>query len=175
MPRATLTRQAMALLALAAAPLMAGSVSLTADLDRRVLSAHNRERLALGIPALAWDDRLAESAKRWADHLGATGKFAHAEDQPGEEPQGENLWAGTKGHYSPESMVGLWVAEKKDFKPGLFPMNSRSGDVAAVGHYTQLAWRRTGAVGCALARSKVEDVLVCRYSTAGNVVGERPF
>jgi hypothetical protein len=36
-------------------------------------------------------------------------------------------------------------------------------------------WRKSGAVGCALARSQVEDVLVCRYSQAGNVIGERPF
>ena len=175
MLRATIIRQALALLALATTPLVCGSVSLTADLDRRVLSAHNREREALGIPALTWDDRLAESAQRWADHLGQTGEFAHAEDTPGEEPQGENLWAGTRGYYSPEAMVGLWVAEKKDFTPGVFPLNSRSGDVEAIGHYTQLTWRRTGAVGCALAHGRAEDFLVCRYSTAGNVIGERPF
>lgn len=173
--RATIIRRALALAALAATPLMSGSSSLTADLDRRVLAAHNREREALGIPALTWNDRLAESAQRWADHLGDTGQFMHAEDVPGEEPQGENLWAGTKGYYSPESMVGLWVAEKKDFQPGVFPMNSRTGDVEAVGHFTQLAWRQTGSVGCALARGSEEDFLVCRYSTAGNVVGERPF
>ena len=175
MARANITRQALALLALAAAPLMSGSVSLTVDLDRRVLAAHNRERVALGVPTLEWDDRLAQSARRWADHLGETGKFYHAEDAPGEEPQGENLWAGTRGHYSPESMVGLWVAEKSDYKPGIFPLNSRSGNVEAVGHYTQLAWRHTGAVGCALAKGAEEDFLVCRYSTAGNVIGERPF
>ena len=33
----------------------------------------------------------------------------------------------------------------------------------------------TGEVGCAIARGRVEDVLVCRYSDAGNYIGERPF
>ena len=72
-------------------------------------------------------------------------------------------------------MVGLWTAEKRDYKPGVFPNNSRSGDVEDVGHYTQLIWSNTGAVGCALARGQDEDFLVCRYSQAGNVLGERPI
>jgi hypothetical protein len=71
-------------------------------------------------------------------------------------------------------MVGLWAAEKRDYKPGVFPNNSRSGDVEQVGHYTQLIWSRTGQVGCASAVGKNEEVLVCRYSEAGNVYGERP-
>ena len=72
-------------------------------------------------------------------------------------------------------MVGLWVAEKRQFRPGVFPANSTTGDVEQVGHYTQLMWRRSTAVGCAVAQSRSEDVLVCRYSTAGNVVGEKPY
>lgn len=157
------------------APLLLGSTGVASELDRRVLAVHNRERIALGVAPLQWNDRLAESASRWAAHLGTTGEFRHSDDEPGEPAEGENLWAGTRGYYSPEAMVGLWVAEKTDFKPGLFPLNSRSGDVEAVGHYTQLAWRRSTAVGCALAHGRDEDFLVCRYSTAGNVVGQRPF
>jgi hypothetical protein len=30
-------------------------------------------------------------------------------------------------------------------------------------------------VGCAEATSTREDILVCRYSAAGNYLGERPF
>jgi hypothetical protein len=71
-------------------------------------------------------------------------------------------------------MVGLWVAEKKDYRPGVFPNNSRSGDVENVGHYTQLIWRGSGQVGCATAVGRSEEFLVCRYSQAGNVYGERP-
>ena len=61
------------------------------------------------------------------------------------------------------------------FHPGLFPNNSATGNVDDIGHYTQLMWRDTGEVGCALARGSAEDVLVCRYSDAGNYIGERPF
>jgi hypothetical protein len=70
-------------------------------------------------------------------------------------------------------MVGYWIAEKTDYKPGPIPAVSKSGDFERVGHYTQLIWRNTSRVGCALASGTREDVLVCRYSEGGNVVGER--
>lgn len=175
MSRALSWRKILALAALAAAPAMVGSIAIDHDFNSRLLTAHNRERTAAGIPALAWSDELARSAEKWAAHLGKTGAFEHSPDEPGQPVEGENLWAGTRGYYSAESMVGLWVAEKRQFRPGVFPANSTTGDVEQVGHYTQLMWRRSTAVGCAVAQSHSEDVLVCRYSTAGNVVGEKPY
>ena len=175
MAGATFWKKACSLAALAASPLLLGSVGIQDNLDRRVLNAHNRERIATGIPTLRWDTRLAADARAYAEQMRVTGKFEHSQDDIGAEPQGENLWAGTPGYYSPESMVGLWVAEKRDFKPGIFPSNSRTGDVEAVGHYTQLMWRKSAAIGCALAHGRQEDFLVCRYSSAGNVIGQTPF
>ena len=116
----------------------------------------------------------AADARAWADTLGRTGRFEHAPRKRGA-PQGENLWAGTRGYYSPEAMVGLWIAEKRNFRPGRFPNNSRTGRVADVGHYTQLMWRSSQQVGCAVATGAAEDVLVCRYSTPGNILGQTPF
>ena len=163
-----------AMMMLACAPVLMGSTATKSGFDQRILAIHNDERLSLGVPPLRWSPELAASARDWANHLGRTGQFKHSLDEPGQTPEGENLWAGTKGHYSVEDMVGLWVAEKSDYKKGVFPNNSRSGNLDAVGHYTQLIWRDTRAVGCALARGEREDFLVCRYSEAGNVLGERP-
>jgi hypothetical protein len=139
-----------------------------------VLSAHNRERNSLGVAPLSWSDDLAAEARIWARHLASTGRFEHSPDSPDAPPQGENLWAGTAGFYQPEAMVGLWLEERRDYKSGVFPNNSHSGSTEAVGHYTQLIWSRTKNVGCALERGPKEDVLVCRYSTPGNVIGQRP-
>ena len=175
MDHASIFRKTLALAALALAPVVTGSIARDHDFEARVLAAHNRERAAAGVPALEWSPELSNSAAQWAHYLGKTGKFAHSPDEEGQPLQGENLWAGSRGYYSPESMVGLWVGEKRDFKLGIFPANSRTADIEKVGHYTQLMWRRSTAVGCAVAQSREEDLLVCRYSTAGNVVGERPF
>ncbi len=159
-----------------AAPFAQGSTGPTNDLEERLLAAHNRERSALGIPPLAWDKKLARDAAHYALQLAELGRLEHYEDDPrNPDPQGENLWAGTSGYYGPEQMVGLWVAEKADFKPGIFPNNSISGDLENVGHYTQLTWRSSRTVGCAAARGAADDFLVCRYAEGGNVIGERPF
>lgn len=170
------TRRAAALALLAfAAPVLVGATGRLTDLDGRLLAAHNRERAALGLPALVWDPALAAEARGWALHLARLGTLVHAEDEDEDDPQGENLWAGTRGAYSPEAMVGLWVEEKKDYRSGPIPAVSRTGDFEDVGHYTQLVWRDTGRVGCALAPGAEDEILVCRYRQAGNVEGERPF
>jgi hypothetical protein len=160
-------------LLVAMTPFMIGSLGQRTNFDDRVLAAHNRERAQLSVPPLAWDEELAKGAAHWARHLSRTGRFEHSPDSPGAEPQGENIWGGTPKRYVPENMVGLWIAEKKHYKPGVFPANSRSGRVEDVSHYTQLIWRRTNRVGCAISGEGAEEVLVCRYSTAGNVIGQR--
>lgn len=159
---------------LGGAPALMGATDLTGNFEARVLAAHNRERAALGIAPLQWDRALATSAKGWAAHLSATEGFEHAPERT-VDPEGENLWAGTRGYYGVEAMVDGWIREKRYFRPGTFPDNSTTGRVADVGHYTQLVWRQTGKVGCAMATGAREDVLVCRYSDAGNYFGEKPY
>ena len=169
-------RVASALAVLLVAPALISGVGPRQNFEERLLAAHNRERDAMGAAPLKWDPVLARSARDWAEYLARSGKFQHSPDSPWySDPEGENLWAGTVGYYQPQSMVGLWTAEKRDFKQGVFPNNSRNGRVENVSHYTQLIWSGTGSVGCALAPGRKEDVLVCRYTQAGNVLGERPI
>jgi hypothetical protein len=164
------------LLLCAAAPMMQGSLGFTSDLNQRLLAAHNRERAQAGIAPLEWDQRLANGAARWGSYLARTGAFEHSPEALGDDdPVGENLFMGTRGYYGPEAMVGAWIAEKRMFRPGIFPHNSRTGSFEDVGHYTQLMWRRTGQVGCAVIANREDDFLVCRYAEPGNVEGERPF
>lgn len=175
MSASKLRRLASAAALLCATPALLGGLGPRQNFEERLLAAHNRERDAIGVDQLKWDPVLERSAREWAIYLARTGKFEHSPDDPWySDPEGENLWAGTVGYYQPESMVGLWAAEKKNFKRGVFPNNSRTGRVENVGHYTQLIWGRTGAVGCALEKGRDEDFLVCRYSRAGNVLGQRP-
>ena len=174
--RTKVTKLAGVLALALAAPFAQGATGLDNNLETRLLAGHNRERATLGIAPLAWNPALARDAQVYAEHLAQVGYLVHSEDDPADpDPQGENLWAGTSGYYGPEAMVGLWVAEKSDFKPGIFPNNSLSGDLDNVGHYTQLMWRTSHSIGCAVAHGQEDDFLVCRYSEGGNVIGERPF
>jgi uncharacterized protein YkwD len=163
----------MACVIVLATPLIMGSMPLM-SFDQRILAAHNRERLDLGLEPLNWNPALAQSAQQWADYLASTGRFEHAPENR-DAPEGENLWAGTKGYYAPEAMVDAWIREKRFFRAGLFPDNSITGKVEDIGHYTQLVWRATTQVGCAQATGTSEDILVCRYAEAGNYRGETPF
>ena len=164
----------MACTVVVAAPFFMGAINPQVSIDERLLIAQNQARSDLGLEPLSWDPALAQSAQRWADYLASTGRFEHAPENH-RNPEGENLWAGTKGYFGPEDMVGAWVREKRYFRPGLFPNNSTTGRMEDVGHYTQLVWRATTQVGCAEAASTSEDILVCRYAEAGNYIGERPF
>jgi hypothetical protein len=140
------------------------------NFEQRILVAHNRERAALGLLPLTWDRTLAAAAARYGPTLSRLGKLVHSDysTRPG---QGENLFMGTRGAYSLDEMTAGWVAEKKLFRPGRFPDVSRSNHVGDVGHYTQMIWRTTGHVGCAIYSDSKWDFLICRYSPPGNVLG----
>ena len=103
----------------------------------------------------------------WADQLALEGDLRHA-PLPVNPEEGENLWMGGKGYYGAEAMIDTFLAEKKVFRAGVFPAVSTTGNWQDVGHYTQIVWRNTRQVGCALARGEEMDFLVCRYWPAGN-------
>ena len=88
---------------------------------------------------------------------------------------GENLWMGYAGYYGPDVMVGGFVDERQHFRNGTFPQVSQTGNWRDVGHYTQVIWRGTREVGCAVARGETNDFLVCRYWPAGNVYNQPVF
>lgn len=139
------------------------------EIAQRLLIAHNLERDRVGVPRLKWSAKLAGQAQAWADNLAKSNRFQHSVDRDG---TGENLWMGTAQRYSAEQMIGGFAREVRHFRPGQFPNVSMTGSWQDVGHYTQLVWRDTQEVGCAVARGDSNDVLVCRYFPAGNVVGQ---
>lgn len=149
---------------------MARPVSQVRSIAGPLLAAHNRERNAFGSGALAWDPALAAGARGFAEQLAREGRLRHSSrgQRPG---QGENLWIGTSGAFPIEAMVGSWTAERRLFRRGTFPGNSRTGRWSDVGHYTAIIWPTTNRVGCAIGRSARWDVLVCRYAPSGNIQG----
>lgn len=136
----------------------------------RILAAHNRERARLGIAPLQWDPSLAAAAASYGPTLARLGRLQHSA-RAWRQGQHENLWMGTRGAFSPEQMVGGWIAERAYYRPGVFPYVSRTGNWADVGHYTQMVWRGTTRVGCAIYPTARWDFLICRYSPPGNIDG----
>ena len=123
------------------------------------------------MPPLTWSPALADEARQWSQELASRHRFAHAPASVRHE-HGENLFMGTAGAYSLEAMIDDFISERADFRAGRFPDVARDGDWENVGHYTQLIWRQTTEVGCAVVSAAGWDYLTCRYAPAGNVIGE---
>jgi uncharacterized protein YkwD len=69
--------------------------------------------------------------------------------------------------------VDIWANEK-----AYYDYDTNSGDGHVVGHYTQIVWKNTTHVGCGKAVSMTNNGgthVVCRYSPAGNYIGQKPY
>jgi len=146
--------------------------SYGSSIEARLLASHNRERARFGAAPLQWDPNLATAAASYGPSLSAMGRLQHSSraNRPG---QAENLWMGTRGAFQPEQMVGTWNDEKRFLRPGVFPFVSATGNWQDVAHFTQVIWKGTTHVGCAVHRDARWDFLICRYSPKGNVDGRR--
>lgn len=140
-------------------------------LERDMLEIHNAARRAVGSKSLEWDTDLAREATAYARELARTSRFAHSRHQDRSGAQGENLWRGTRGFYRYDEMVSHWVGERPYYTGG----DMTVAIAKTAGHYTQIIWADTTHVGCGLASSRDHDVLVCRYSPPGNILGQHPM
>jgi uncharacterized protein YkwD len=114
----------------------------SADFVKGMLAAHNRERAAVGLPPLVWNDNLAAGAKAWAEHLSPTGELVHDYGNV----QGENI-ANNIANGPRE-----WINEKNCAPNG-----------CERGHYLGMVNPSFTSVGCGTAANP-HDIVVCRYS-----------
>jgi pathogenesis-related protein 1 len=129
-----------------------------------MLRAHNKVRTESGLPPLQWSGTLAALSQKWANSLIANNRTAHN----AKSPYGENILATGLGS-TPSSVVAEWASESQDYT---YRSNTCNGDC---GHYTQLVWRSTRRVGCAMARNAHREIWVCSYDPPGNFRGEWPY
>ena len=134
-------------------------------LPREMLAAHNQIRARVNVQPLIWSSDLAARAQDWADQLLRQDRFYHRPKSN----LGENIFEILGGHVSAAEVVGDWASEAESYN---YRANTCRG---LCGHYTQVVWRGTRELGCAVASKNGREVWVCNYSPHGNWVGERPF
>jgi len=80
-----------------------------------MLAAHNAVRTHVGVPPLAWSDRLAARSQDWADTLLVRKQFAHRPQSA----YGEKLFeiTGANATASAAQVVNAWAAEARDYDP----------------------------------------------------------
>jgi pathogenesis-related protein 1 len=134
-----------------------------------VVRLHNAARADVGVEPLTWAPKLGAFAQEWANALAGKGDLDHRAN----DAYGENLGI----NQTPQAAVESWLGEKAGYQRGTVVT---ADNTDAVGHYTQMVWKATTTVGCGKAvmkRGAYEGfvVLVCNYSPAGNVTGQKPF
>jgi pathogenesis-related protein 1 len=147
-----------------------------------MITAHNRWRSTVGAPPLTYSPELAASAQKWADHLKQSNQCKMQHSKP-DAKYGENLyWASaiewSDGRrelqtVSPKQVVDDWGNERADYNY----KNNSCTKGKMCGHYTQVIWKSTTTVGCAVAicEDSSAQVWVCQYQPPGNWVGEKPY
>jgi pathogenesis-related protein 1 len=118
---------------------------------------------------LTWSGSAASVASGWAQQC----NFSHNGNRG---LYGENIAASTEP-LTPASVVAMWSDEAKDYNYA----TNQCADVC--GHYTQIVWRTTTSVGCAISHCTSGSPFgggswyfaVCDYSPPGNYIGQKPY
>ena len=150
------------------------------EVKAKIVALHNRYRAEVGVPAVKWSEAVQKSAGEWALHLAEDEglRMVHAGRRS---TYGENLsggpgvWSTDKGAYTAlEFAVARFGQEKNNYKGAPVSVDS---NFYKYGHYTQMVWRTTREIGCAVAtRKDIRGyIAVCRYSPAGNMIGQKPY
>ena len=124
------------------------------------------------LPLLRWSTSLAQTAQGWANQC----VWQHS-GTPG---LGENLYASAPWGAAQTPAATSWAAEAAYYN---YAANTCASGQQC-GHYTQVVWRSTSQVGCAIRNCSTGSpfgaqfpnwtIVVCNYSPPGNN-GQRPY
>jgi hypothetical protein len=158
---------------------------LPQDLIDAFVSEHNQARSgplnpppSPPLPPVGWDGLLADVAYNHALRCqGSSGLLDHNASRSadyqalgGSGYVGENIF-GSTGTATPARAMTLWMDEAADY-------DYASGDIGNAGHYTQIVWRDSVRIGCAIVDCPAltyHNTVICDYAPGGNISGERPY
>lgn len=149
-----------------------------------MVNSHNQVRARFDLPPVVWSSTLAHYAQSWANYLVQTECQMLHRVEAGNNPLGvgenlfwssANMWTdGTRDRakISAAEVVSDWASEVQ-----YYDYNSNTCATGKqCGHYTQIVWRPTKRIGCGMAYCPSgEQIWVCNYDPAGNVLGYRPY
>nr|XP_054748344.1 uncharacterized protein LOC129253930 isoform X1 [Lytechinus pictus] len=155
------------------------STSFSADEIQGILDRHNLLRgqvspEASNMEFMIWDDDLASMAQDWSDEC--LWEHGNPTNISPFSSVGQNLWLGTGSQPDGVGPTQAWYDEDQYYD---YDDHSCSH---VCGHYTQVVWASTYAVGCGRTFcSSVSNgwsnayIVTCNYGPAGNYNGVRPY
>jgi pathogenesis-related protein 1 len=137
-----------------------------------LLDFQNEARAAVGVNSFIWNSSAAAACASWLNTLAKKGC---AYDHPPEPyPYGQNL-AAAEDFDPVSSAVETWVDEGAKYTLATMPNGCSTGNIADCGHYTQVVWRASTSVGCAVNDCNNINYVCCDYYPRGNVLGQKPY
>jgi hypothetical protein len=153
---------------------------INSEVKAKIVALHNKYRAEVGVPPIKWSEVLQKSSEGWALHLAENEGLRTVHAGP-KSHYGENLsggpgvWSTDKDAYTAlEFAIASFGNEKNNYKDTPVSLDNNFNKY---GHYTQMVWKTTTYIGCAIAKRKDIPgyIVVCRYNPPGNLVGQKPY
>ena len=158
---------------------------LAQDVIDAFVAAHNQARggplnptPSPPLPPVSWDAILGDSVYNYAVRCQGSGDLLSHNANRSTDYQtlggsgyvGENIFGTSGSGATPDDAVTAWMSEAP-----LFDYATNTGNA---GHYTQVVWRNTERIGCAIVDCPAltyHNTVICDYAPGGNISGEKPY
>ena len=160
---------------------------LSQSLIDQFVTAHNTARSGTlnpapspALPPVSWDYTLADSAYNYLSKCpgGNVSLAPHNANRTidyaalgGTDYVGENIYATTGSTVTPAAAVNSWMSEASSY-------DYNTNNISAAGHYTQVVWRASVRIGCAVVNCTnytYHNTVLCDYAPGGNNTSQKPY
>jgi len=129
---------------------------------------------------VTWDYTLADSAYNYLSKCpgGNVSLAPHNANRTtdyaalgGTDYVGENIYATTGSTVAPSAAVSSWMSEASSY-------DYATNNISAAGHYTQVVWRASVRIGCAIVNCTnytYHNTVLCDYAPGGNITSQKPY
>jgi hypothetical protein len=151
------------------------------------VAAHNQARSGQlnpppspALPPVSWDPVLADVAYDYLSRCPGSGgslvdhnanRTSDYAALGGSDYVGENIFASTGAGAGPADALATWMSEASSY-------DYNTNNITAAGHYTQVVWRASVRIGCAIFDCQAftyHDTVLCDYAPGGNITGQKPY
>ena len=137
-----------------------------------LVNTHNNLRRKHGLTFLVKDSKLEKFAQETANDSLIAGTLKLGESYRNGQYYGQNLYLGSGNPHTGKYVTEYWYSENANYNYS----TGKSNNGATIGHFTQIVWKITQKIGCAVAvgRWKVYKesyYICCYYYPGGNLPG----